>query len=343
MQNTPEKVYKDKHKSTQNQQTSQFTIAGWELPRGNILAPMAGITDSAYRRISRRFGSGLLYTECISAEGIRRMGEKSLELVRFNPEERPIAVQLFGSEPQQFKDAAAIIAERFKPDMIDINCGCPVRKMIKRDYGGCLMQFPDLIGRIVEAVREGSGLPVSVKLRSGYRAPDETASVAAQAAETAGASLVAVHARYVRNSDDATADWDVIGRVKSVVRNIPVVGNGDVKTAQDADRMIRHTGCDRVMIGRAARGNPWIFRSLSDTNDERGYPPPLSPREKIDVLLEHYRLMLEILPERRAVRRMRKQIGWYTKGLIGSARLREQLMKIDCASEVMNLLAGIYG
>ncbi len=333
----PDKVKQFKYKSDQNQQSSRITIGNWELPAGIILAPMAGVTDSAYRRITRRFGSGLLYTECISAEGVRRMGAGSLSMARFHPDERPIALQLFGSAPQQFRDAAAIIAARFEPDMIDINCGCPVRKMVRKNSGGYLMQYPDLIGRIVEATREGSGLPVSVKLRRGYKSPDETAPLAAQAAEETGAALVAIHGRYVRNPADS-ADWDVIGRVKSAVKKIPVVGNGDVTSILDVDRMMRQTGCDRVMIGRAALGNPWIFRAPSDVEGGIIFPPPPTPREIIDILLEHYRLMMNIFPEPRAVRRMRKHFGWYTRGLKGSTKLRAQAMKIENFTEVMELL-----
>lgn len=299
---------------------------------------MAGITDSPFRRITRRFGSGLLYSGLVSAEGVRRMGRKSLELCRFHPEEHPIAIQLFGSEPEQFGDAAAIIGDRFRPDMIDINCGCPVRKIVRHKAGGYLMQNPDLIGRIVEAVHSSTGLPVSVKLRTGYRAHDETALECALAAEHGGAALVTVHARYVHGSGDAAADWDVIGRVKSGVKRAVVVGNGDVKSQADAERMIRQTGCDRVMIGRAALGSPWIFSEPETCEPDN--TPYISPSagEKIDILLDHYRLMLEGLPELRAVRCMRKHLVWYTRGMTQSTRLRERVMRMESAAEVMELL-----
>lgn len=313
----------------QNQQNSCFIIGDWELPEGNILAPMAGITDSPFRRLCRSFGSGLLYTECISAEGVRRLGAKSLNFALFHEEERPIAIQLFGSEAQQFGDAAAIISERYKPDLIDINCGCPVRKMIRRNSGGYLMQFPDLIGRIVEAVVKASELPVSVKLRRGYNNSCDTAMIAATYAEEAGASLIAIHARYVRDSNETSADWDIIGRVKSAVGRIPVVGNGDVRCWSDALRMKTLTGCDRVMIGRGVFGRPWVFSPQENSNQCE--PPPL---EKIDILLRHYTSMLGHYPEQRAVYRMRKHIGWYTKGLPESARLRNDVMKLTCADDV---------
>ena len=320
---------KDKDKTTLNQPLSEFTIGNWELPDGNILSPMAGTTDSPYRRITRRFGSGLLYSECISAEGIRRNGRKSLELVTFHPDERPIAIQLFGSEPKQFGEAASIIAEMFKPDMIDINCGCPVRRMVSRNSGGFLMQYPDLIGEIVAETRNAAGLPVSVKLRTGYRAPDGTAPEAAAIAEAAGASLIAIHARYVCSSRNSDADWQIIRDVKEAVKTIPVVGNGDVRTWEDIERMKALTGCDRVMIGRGAQGRPWIF------SDDRHIP---ADRERIDILLDHYRLMLDFMPEIHAVRRMRKHFNWYTKGMPNAARLRERVMRLENSAEVMVIL-----
>jgi len=300
----------------------------WKLPYGGILAPMAGITDSPYRRIARRHGAGFLYSECISAEGVRRLGDGSLELARFTEEERPIAIQLFGSEPTQFADAAAVIADRFNPDMIDINCGCPVKKFVKNSYGGYLMSNPELIASIVAAVHKSSDLPVSVKLRAGYRSPEETASEAAIAAEEAGASLIAIHGRYVRGSKGSNANWDVIARVKDAVKSVPVIGNGDIFSYSDAHRMIKETGCDRVMIGRWALGRPWIFRFCSKEYSENDSEIELSPSERINILLEHYQLMLDCLPQRKAVQRMRKHIGWYIRGIPGSARIRRELMTI---------------
>ncbi|NQU05885.1 MAG: tRNA-dihydrouridine synthase, partial [Calditrichaeota bacterium] len=237
----------------------------------------------------------------------------------------------FGHEPKAFHDAAAIIAERYKPDMIDINCGCPVKRMTRRGNGGSLMKSPDLIGKIVEAAIEGSGLPVSVKLRSGYFISEETAPEAASIAEDAGASLIAIHGRYVKHSFKSTVDMDVIGRVKAAVKRIPVVGNGDIKSVRDASDMMKHTGCDRVMIGRGAFGNPWIFRK---PHEGKELPEP-TPETRIDILLKHYRMMLDYFPEAAAVPKMRKHIGWYTKGMRESSRLRAAVMKITKAEDVI--------
>ncbi|MCF7810592.1 tRNA-dihydrouridine synthase [bacterium] len=296
---------------------------------------MAGITSSPFRRLCRSYGAGLLYTECISAEGVRRQGERSLVLADFHPDERPIAVQLFGHDPQQFHNASAIIAERYKPDMIDINCGCPVKRMTKRGNGGSLMKSPDLIGRIIEAAIKGSGLPVSVKLRSGYYPSEETAPEAASIAEDAGASLIAIHGRYVKHGFKSAVDLDVIGRVKTAVKRTPIVGNGDIKSTHDAEMMMKQTGCDRVMIGRAAFGRPWIFKTSGDTEFTESEP---SDTEKIDILLEHYRQMLDYFPEKSAVPKMRKHIGRYTRGMRESSKLRVEAMKLSNAGDVIGLI-----
>ena len=310
----------------------------FQLPPGEILAPMAGVTDSPFRRIARRYGAGLLFTECISAEGIRRSGHASFELARFHPEERPIAVQLFGREPEQFADAAAMIAEFIQPDLIDINCGCPVKKFVTRSCGGFLMQDPDLIGRIVEAVRLSSRIPVSVKIRSGYRKPDETASDAAVAAEAAGAVVVSVHGRYVRGSKDDKADWDVIGRVKTALKTVPVIGNGDIKSFPDIVRMKNHSGCDRVMIGRWARGRPWVFTPQEDRESESVEFKTPDYHQRIHILIEHYHLMLSEFPTLTAVHRMRKHIGWYSHSLPGASAMRRVTMLIEDPDDVLKAL-----
>lgn len=299
---------------------------------------MAGVTDSPYRRITRRFGAGLLYTECISAEGVRRRGRASLELCRFTPEERPIAVQLFGSAPEPIAEAAAVIADLFAPDLIDINCGCPVRKFVTKGCGGALMLDPDRISRIVETTRKASGLPVSVKLRSGYFPGEELAPRAAQAAADAGAALVAIHGRYVRKAKGSRAEWDVIARVKETVLHLPVVGNGDIFSYDDARRMSAETGCDRVMIARWAEGRPWLFEPMRDG----GFPigPVLEPdfSDKIALLIEQYRMEAEVCGERTAILRMRKQAGWYLHGMPGAAKLRQEVMTTTALAALVALL-----
>ncbi|MBT3231854.1 MAG: tRNA dihydrouridine synthase DusB [Calditrichaeota bacterium] len=333
-----DKKLKYKNEKSKNQPKPTHLIEKWELPAGEILAPMAGISDSPFRRLTRRFGSGLLYSEVISAEGTRRMGDVSIDMARFDEEERPIAIQLFGSEPSQFADATPIIIERWQPDMIDINCGCPVKRFVSRSCGGFLMQDPDLIGNIVSAVKKAADIPVSVKLRSGYRKPDETAVEAAIAAEQAGASLIAIHGKYVRGWKGTVSDFEVIGRVKSAV-NVPVIGNGDILSYSGVKAMVSETGCDRVMLGRWACGRPWIFQAL-----ENGYPtddevPELEATQKIDVLLLHYELMLERFNVPTAVHRMRKHIGWYTRGMRGASTLRGELMRVEDPDYVLNRIS----
>ncbi len=299
---------------------------------------MAGISDSPFRRIARNFGAGLLYTEVISAEGLRRQGKGSFELCRFDPSERPIALQLFGSTVESLAEAASMTSQRFSPDMIDINCGCPVKKFVTKGCGGALMQFPDLIGRIVEAVKIASGLPVSVKLRSGYFPGDETAPQAAAIAKEAGASLIAIHGRYVRKAKGTPADWEVIRRVKEAVPDLPVVGNGDVFSYQDAENLIARTGCDRVMIARWAQGRPWLFDHLKNGEfHEKISPEPLIPA-KIDLILEQLQMMVEFYGEKMAVFRMRKHLGWYSHGWPGGGKLRSDLMTIISAEKVIERL-----
>lgn len=308
----------------------------FQLPPGHILAPMAGITDHPYRVIARKWGAGLLYTEVISAEGIRRKSEKSLALTEFSDFERPIAVQLFGSEAQQFSDAAIVLAKTCKPDVIDINCGCPVRKFVTRGCGGYLMNNPAFIGEIVQSVRECVDIPVTVKLRTGYRRPFETAVESAISAEESGAVAVAIHGRYVRGAKGSSADWSVISRVKKAV-NIPVLGNGDIFSYNDASKMMSATNCDRVMIGRWARGNPWIFKGLLNLDGQAEIKEP-EPWEKIDILIEHYKLMLGFYKTRTAVHRMRKQIGWYTKGLFDASKIRGDINQEEDPKVVLDRL-----
>jgi len=295
---------------------------------------MAGITDSPYRRISRRYGSGLLYSECISAEGLRRRGKNSLDYCRFDEEERPIALQLFGSEADQIGEAAAVVAELFRPDLIDINCGCPVKKFVTKGCGGALMQDPALIGRMVEAAGK-SGIPVSVKLRTGYWPGVETVIDAAKAAADAGAVLIAVHGRYVRKAKGTKADWEPIRRVREAVPHLPVIGNGDVFCVEDAARMIAETGCDRVMIARWAQGRPWLFASMKDGLFPGVQLDEPSFEEKIAVIEDQYRMMVGVFGEKTAVFRMRKQVGWITHGWPGGARLRSEIMRITVANEVI--------
>lgn len=296
---------------------------------------MAGVTDSPFRRIARRYGAGLLYSECISAEGVRREGNGSFELCRFEEEERPVAIQLFGSDPEQFADAAAMIEKKYNPDMIDINCGCPVKRFVTRQSGGYLMQHPMLIADIISTVLKATNLPVSVKLRSGYCFPEETAVEAALAAEEAGASLVAIHGRYVRNAKNSNADWEVIKRVKAAVKRVPVIGNGDIVSLDSVRQMKEETGCDRVMIARWAYGQPWLFENLKGEENDYSNGEVLDREIKLDVLLDHYRLMLDHYSERQAVMLMRKHIGWYTKGMRESGRFRGEMMAIDDAETVL--------
>jgi tRNA-dihydrouridine synthase B len=300
---------------------------------------MAGITDSPCRRIARRFGAGLLYTECVSAEGLRRRGATSLALCKFHEDERPIAVQLFGSEPEPIAEAAEVVTREFSPDLIDVNCGCPVKKFVTKGCGGALMQFPEKIGNIVSAICSRTDIPVSVKLRSGYFPTDETAVAAAQSAVAAGAALIAVHGRFVRKAKGTDADWNVIRRVREAIPDTPLIGNGDIFSLDDASRMVSETGCDRVMIARWAQGRPWIFAAMRKGihHPDRLIVPELGVR--VEIMLEQYRMMIPIYGERTAILRMRMQIGEYIHELPGAARLRRELMETIRFESICEILS----
>jgi len=301
-----------------------------------VLAPLAGYTDSPMRRIARAMGAGLVWTEMVSAEGLVRDSSKSLDLLRFEPEERPIAAQLFGARPEAFRGAARIVAG-LAPDIIDINAGCPAKKVVKSGSGAALMRTPELLAEIVEATVEGAGgIPVTVKLRSGWG--DERSAVeTALAAVRGGARAVAVHPRSRTQGFKGTADWSVIAEVKRAV-GTPVLGSGDVVRPEDVVRMRDETGADAVMIGRAAVGNPWLLRRAARalSGEKPGREPALG--ERLDIAIRHYRLMLEWKADGRGVFEMRKHLVAYLKGFPGVADLRKRIVLVEDGDAVLSML-----
>jgi len=299
-----------------------------------LLAPLAGVTNLPFRLVARRLGCSLCFTEMISANGLIRESAQTLEYLKTSPEDRPLGVQLFGADPRVMARAAAMIAGQ-NPALIDINMGCPVKKVIKTGSGAVLMKDPLLAGRIIANVVQAAKLPVTVKIRSGWSPGSINAVEIAKIAEDSGAAAIIVHGRTADQGFSGSADWDIIGRVKSAVC-IPVVGNGDIREPGDALRMLAQTGCDAVMVGRGALGNPWIFQGIRQLlAGEKDYRHP-SWSDRQDVMKQHWEDEALYYGRPFAERSFRKHLLWYTKGLAGSARLRERLGKMT-DSDAMRL------
>ncbi len=298
----------------------RLTIGSLSLQNSFCLAPMAGITDLAFRLTVRPFGCALCLTEMVSADGLVRGMEKSLVYLRSSPLDRPLGVQIFGSEPSTLAEAAKIAAEK-GADLVDINMGCPVKNVVKRGAGAALMREPVKIGRILHAVRKAASVPLTVKIRSGWDFSHLNALEVSRIAEDCGADAVFLHSRTATQGFSGRADWRVIEEVKAKTR-IPVVGNGDILQASDARRMIEATGCDGVMVGRGALGNPWIFRQIIVPRAERDGAPGLEERQ--GVIQEHLRLSVEISGESMGVRTFMKHLFWYTRGLAGISHFRKK-------------------
>jgi nifR3 family TIM-barrel protein len=304
-----------------------------------FLAPMAGVSESPFRRLCRQWGADVVVTEFLSAEGIRRENEATLAKLRFGPDERPIGVQIFGSDPAAMRDAAALVSEVFQPEFIDINFGCPVKKVVKRLGGsGCLKDL-DLVRQVIQGVIAGTKLPVTCKIRSGWSEELRDPVKIARVCEDAGVRAIALHPRTRTQMYTGSARWSEIADVVAGV-SIPVIGNGDIKTAADADRMRRETGCAAVMIARGSFGQPWIFTQARSLFEGRDMPPTPSVRERFAVALDHARMVQEYeVDPIGAALEFRKHLGWYVKGLPDSADLRRRLHTVNSFDEVEGIFA----
>lgn len=291
-----------------------------------MLAPLAGVTNLPFRLVARRFGCSLCFTEMISANGLIRESVQTLEYLKTSPEDRPLGIQLFGADPLVMARAAAMAAGQ-NPALIDINMGCPVKKVVKTGSGAVLMKDPILSGRIIAAVVRAAKQPVTVKIRSGWSRSSVNAVEIAGIAEDSGASAVIVHGRTADQGFSGAADWGIIGSVKRAVR-IPVVGNGDIRKPEDAFLMMEQTGCDAVMVGRGALGNPWIFQGIQQLLEGGKDCSRPSWPDRQEVIKRHWEDEERCYGRRFAEKSFRKHLLWYTRGLPGSSRLREKLGKM---------------
>ncbi len=314
-----------------------INIGKVKIKRTAALAPMAGVADRAYRLMCIKYGAAYVVSEMVSAKGICYSDRKTAELCTVTDGERPMAVQLFGNEPEFMEKAVNIVLE-YKPDIIDINMGCPVPKVVNTGAGSAVMKNPELAGKITAAaVRAAGDVPVTVKIRSGWDKNSINAPEVAKYAEDAGAAAVAVHGRSREQFYSGTADINIIKAVRNAV-SIPVIGNGDVNNAESCMKMYRETGCDLVMIGRGSYGNPFIFREIESCLSGKEYIPP-SLDEKMNVMLEHIRLILELSPknEELAMHEARKHAAWYMNGYYGSAKFRGRCYQLCSYAEAESL------
>ncbi|MFL5463584.1 MAG: tRNA dihydrouridine synthase DusB [Gemmatimonadaceae bacterium] len=303
------------------------------------LAPMAGVSESPFRRLCRRFGADVVVTEFLSAEGIRRENAATLDKLRFGADERPIGVQIFGADPVAMGEAARLVTDVFQPEFIDINFGCPVKKVVRRNGGsGCLKDL-GLVESVIRSVSASTHLPVTVKIRSGWNEEMRDPVTIALRCQDAGAKALALHPRTRTQMYSGSARWEEIAAVTAAL-DIPVIGNGDIKTAEDAVRMQRQTGCAAIMIARGSFGQPWIFDQTRALLEGKPKPEAPSIERRFQIALEHAHMAEDYeLDPRGAAIEFRKHLGWYVKGILGSAELRRKLHAVVSLSEVEDVFA----
>ena len=314
-----------------------FKIREIEIDNPVVLAPMAGVCNAAFRTIIKEMGTGLIYAEMVSDKAVVYQNKKTLDMLYVDPAERPLSMQIFGSDKETFVEAAKYVDANCDCDIIDINCGCPVNKVLKANAGSKLLQNPQLIYDIVSNIVKNVSKPVTVKIRSGFDKEHINAVEVAKLIEKAGASAIAVHGRTRSQMYEGHADWSIIKAVKEAV-SIPVIGNGDIRSVEDARRMLEETGCDAIMIGRAALGNPWLIKQVVESLEHGTDIPEPTYKEKIAWCLTHAKRLMTIEPERIAMSQMRGHAPWYIKGLKNSSAVKNELSKVNTYEELEKIL-----